>query len=48
MAVMHAHKLMRLGKSLEDANTMAANYYGVEVKEVAHYTSQEAARNLHR
>jgi hypothetical protein len=47
-AVMFAHKLMNLGKPLELANTIAANEYGVEVKAVAHYTSQEAARNLHR
>ena len=44
-AVMFARKMMREGTRPSVANTRAANYYGVSVQAVAHYTGQIGGRS---
>jgi hypothetical protein len=44
-AVMFARKMMREGTPPGVANTRAANYYGVAVQDVAHYTGQAGGRS---
>lgn len=43
-AVMFARSMMREGTPPGVANSRAANYYGVPVGDVAHYTGQAGAR----
>lgn len=47
-AVMFARKMMREGTPPGVANTRAANYYGVSVQDVAHYTGQVGGRSKSR
>jgi hypothetical protein len=47
-AVMFALRMMRKGKPPGVANTRAAQYYGVSVQAVAHYTGQVGGRSAQR
>jgi len=47
-AVMFARSMIRNGKPAGLANTIAANYYEVEVSDVAHYVGQAAAHSRRR
>ena len=47
-AVMFALRIMRVGTTPAIANTRAAEYYGVSVPDVAHYTGQAAGTCAHR
>ena len=47
-AVMFARKMIRGGKNPAIANTCAAKYYGVPVKDVAHHVGQAASRIKNR
>lgn len=44
-AVMFARKMMREGTPPGVANNRAAQYYGVSVQDVAHYTGQAGGRS---
>jgi len=47
-AVMFARRMMSQGTPPGVANTRAANYYGVAVSDVAHYTGQVGGTCAHR
>jgi len=47
-AVMFARKMMREGTPPGVANARAANYYQVDVKDVAHYTGQAGGTSAGR
>jgi hypothetical protein len=47
-AVTFSLKMMGQGTPPGVANTRAADYYGVSVSDVAHFTGQAAARSAHR
>lgn len=47
-AVMFARKMIRQGKPAGLANYTAANYYGVDMADVAHYVGQAAGRSKRR
>jgi hypothetical protein len=47
-AVTFALKMMQQGTPPAVANTRSANYYGVSVGDVAHYTGQAAGTCAHR
>lgn len=47
-AVMFARKLMRDGVPPPVANVRAANYYQVQVSDVAHHTGQTGGTHAHR
>ncbi|HEY7427513.1 MAG TPA: hypothetical protein VH682_24980 [Gemmataceae bacterium] len=47
-AVMFALKMMHQGTPPAIANSRAADYYGVAVQDVAHYTGQAGGRSARR
>jgi hypothetical protein len=47
-AVMFARRMIREGTPPGVANTRAADYYGVSVQDVAHYTGQVGGRSARR
>lgn len=46
-AVMFACKMIRDGRSANNAIRIASNYYGVDMTGVAHYVGQRGSRRAH-